>query len=234
VSGMVAGGAAAAGKAPLSSVTAVALSKWLVAGVVGGVVASTATYVVHEAATRDREPRAARSAAPRVAERPPTAAPHVALNPLPEPPVPSGAPPGPSAAFGAIDSPSTSPHGHAGGASETEPEPGPGAPKANLQDALGVEAARVDAARRALATGDLDGALTQLDAYERLRSLGVLEREALLLRIQVLVRRGEHVSAVALARRYLTTHPNDAHAARLQALIQNGGTAWPNLEGIDR
>jgi hypothetical protein len=211
----VAGAVVAGAKAPVGTVSSVvALSKWLVAGLLGGAVVSGTALVVEHA----REPRVPEQTAP---VKPMPAAAHaaqpggpLALNPVPETPEP---PATPTAQAGL---PSVAPK---------TPAPPP-----SVADNMGREAARIDAARRALARGELAQASRELDLYQQERSLGVLDREALLLRIQLLVQRGEHERAVLLARSYLSAHPNDAHTARLRALVETGGRTWPGPQGIER
>ncbi|HTQ08231.1 MAG TPA: hypothetical protein VMI54_30465, partial [Polyangiaceae bacterium] len=185
VNGAASGGAVAA-KLPLASATsALALSKWLIAGAVSGaVVASTAAVVERVHAPAVNAAAASGSASPAAATRPEVArrAP-LALNPSPDVP-------GASATVAATEPPISRepgvPDKRVAGAPST-----PGSrTSASDSDTLGAEAARIDAARRALSSGDLERALAELDEYQRLRAVGVLDREALLLRIQVLVRRG--------------------------------------------
>jgi hypothetical protein len=236
-SGGAVGAALAAAKAPLGGATTVlALSKWLLAGVVSGVlVTSTAAVVERTRARVDgggvsppsrgpaRSPQQARSGgrAPALARSPWVSAPAADA----------------TASFPALstDADTTlAPAAPTGHGLVPASRAAAGAPGGSVSDSVGAEAARVDAARRALAAGDLGRALSELDAYQRIRTVGVLDREALLLRIQVLVQRGERERAVGLARNYLAAHPRDAHATRLWALVANGGTVWPSLEGIDR
>jgi hypothetical protein len=188
LNGTAAAGAVAAGggATAMTGASVAVLSKWLVTGVVGGMLASGTAFVVERARDSGATAQSAVTSAARAPERP-----------RPARPVSSAR--GPSAA-----------------------------------DSLGAEAARIDAARRALARGELAQASRELDRYQEERALGVLDREALLLRIQLLVRRGEHARAVLLAQSYLTAHPNDAHTARLRALIEQRGKTWPGPEGIDR
>jgi hypothetical protein len=211
-----AGAAATVGQLPAASGTSLAvLSKWLVTGALGGVLASGAVLVV-ERSDEPSEPARSAPAAPRLepALPVPPAGPQPALNPVPETPEPAPAPS--TRANAELAPPAVVP------------------PGASAADRLGAEAARIDAARRALARGDLRAASRELDTYQEQRSVGVLDREALLLRIQLLVRRGEHSRAVIMAKSYLSTYPSDAHATRLRALIDQGGKTWPGVEGIDR
>jgi hypothetical protein len=94
------------------------------------------------------------------------------------------------------------------------------APSSMATRGLGREVALIDAARRAVARGDANGAMSQLDRYSRVRETQILDREARLLRIDVLVLRGERERAAVLAREYLRQLPNDPHSARLRKLLQ--------------
>jgi hypothetical protein len=86
---------------------------------------------------------------------------------------------------------------------------------------LAAEIAWIDSARRALANGDADRALAELDAFERARTLGVLDREAGLLRIDALRKKGEVARARSVAQRYLGAFPGDAHAPRLREFLDS-------------
>lgn len=81
--------------------------------------------------------------------------------------------------------------------------------------ALAHETAQIDAARRALEAGDLVGARAALDAYERERRIGLLNREALVLRIELVSRQGKTLEARALTQRLAESYPGDPHVARL-------------------
>jgi len=95
--------------------------------------------------------------------------------------------------------------------------------------ALGAEVERIDSVRRALDSNDATRALSELESYQRSRRLGVLDREALLLRIEALVRQGELGRAKHLAREYLSRFPNDAHAPRMGALVAEGAPSVARL-----
>jgi hypothetical protein len=97
-------------------------------------------------------------------------------------------------------------------------EPPPATPSAD-SGALAAEVERIDRARRALEAGDARRALAEIAAYQRERELGVLDREATLLAIRAHQALGDSGRARDLAQRYLTAHPNDAHAPRLRALV---------------
>jgi hypothetical protein len=83
---------------------------------------------------------------------------------------------------------------------------------------LSKEIALIDGARRALSTGDAATTLRQLDEYTAAPRTGTLDREAQLLRIDALARSGQRAAALELAEHYLTSYPNDPHAARLRTL----------------
>lgn len=96
---------------------------------------------------------------------------------------------------------------------------------------LAREVRQIDAARQALAAKDSAGALAAIDSYERSRVVGLLDREALLLKIEALSQQQDLEQAKALARQYLQRFPTDTHAPRLRALV--GATpssvqAFPN------
>lgn len=87
------------------------------------------------------------------------------------------------------------------------------------QDDLAAETALIDSARRALARGDAAGCLRTLDRYDHRvvhPSFGV---EALMLRVRALVALGQRDRARALADRYISAHPGDVYAQKLQAVI---------------
>lgn len=230
LNGAAVGGLGAASK--VSGVTGLLVGKWLASGLVAGaLVSGTAAVVEHVRARSDGHAETPRVAASVVhAVRAPATGGRAALpldtaaaaEPVPEPLVPV-----------APGAPATSPR-------ETLPSSPSGAnsvaaaPDSSTSRALGAEAARIDAARRALGRGDVRRALIELDWYDRSRVVGALDREAELLRIQALVRAGEGARAVELARGYLAKHPHDAYAARLTELIRGGGAIFPENDGINR
>jgi hypothetical protein len=207
----------ATGKASASS--ALVLGKWLFSGIVAGVLVSGTTTVLERVHSES-----ARRA--RVAEHPAARVPEAARREKPGPsPATSVSDPiaerAPSAELPGSERVANAPNG----ASR--------ALDANVSRALGLEAGRIDEARRALSSGDVRRALAELDAYDRSRVIGVLDREAEFLRIQALVQAGDAVRAVALARTYLSLHPRDAYAARLNELIENAGAPASVRRGIN-
>jgi hypothetical protein len=105
-----------------------------------------------------------------------------------------------------------------------QPEPGklgtggPVATPSGQTGQLGREVQVIDRARQALASGNALQALRELDAFERMASSGVLDREAQVLRIEALHRSGQKARARQLSEQYRGAFPNDAHAARLRSL----------------
>jgi hypothetical protein len=64
--------------------------------------------------------------------------------------------------------------------------------------------------------GRTDEALSALDGYKG-KSLGV---EATVLRIEALVKKGDHARASALASSFLAAHPKSPYASRIRALLR--------------
>jgi hypothetical protein len=89
---------------------------------------------------------------------------------------------------------------------------------------LAEEVAALDRARRLVAT-DPERALRQLDEYEQRFPHGDLAPEALVLRIEALVRAGERARAEVLATSYLASHPKSPHAKRIRTILGWGEDA---------
>ncbi len=87
---------------------------------------------------------------------------------------------------------------------------------------LAAEAALLDGARALLRSGDLAGASASLDAYEREFAAGALAYEAGVMRVDLLVARGERAEAKVRARKLLERQPNGPYATRLRALVDGG------------
>jgi hypothetical protein len=141
---------------------------------------------------------------------------------------PASAPSKPQQRPGAVVTPETTPQGvpeHQREAVLTLPRPEPvaaavAAGTAGSPGQLGREVAGIDRARQALAAGDAAGTLRELDSFEHTQQTGVLEREARVLRIDALLAQGQTNPARSLAEQYVQQYPNDAHAARLRALLK--------------
>jgi hypothetical protein len=86
------------------------------------------------------------------------------------------------------------------------------------QSRLLRDIALLDAARRALKSGNAAQASALLSRYDTDRQTHVLDREAQLLRIDVLVAQGQRQRAKVLAEAYLSSFPNDTHASHLRSV----------------
>lgn len=94
-------------------------------------------------------------------------------------------------------------------------------PRADSHAPLAAEVAAVDRARDAVAKGDAERALRELDAYERQFGEQRLAPEALYLRMEALMRRGDLKGARASANRLIATDPNGPHTARARAVLSS-------------
>ncbi|MBI3206588.1 MAG: hypothetical protein HYZ29_33935 [Myxococcales bacterium] len=101
----------------------------------------------------------------------------------------------------------------------TRASPREGKASVPASDSLELEVALVSSARQALSRGDSGAALGLLDRYQREFPAGRLRPEALVLRVEALVRAGKADRARELARGYLAQSPGGAHASRLRELV---------------
>jgi hypothetical protein len=83
---------------------------------------------------------------------------------------------------------------------------------------LAEEVAVLDGSRR-IVTSDPERALRLLDEYEQRFPRGDLAPEALVLRIEALVRAGARSNAESLASSYLASHPRSPHANRIRMIL---------------
>jgi TolA-binding protein len=122
-----------------------------------------------------------------------------------------------------------SPVSEAGPVLVTPPSPAAPAPSAFPADpkqadvtaanaSLAAEIRALDQARSALGAGDTNRASQLLDAYAANRPSSTLSQEAALLRVRVLLNRGQRSAAAALARRIIAQHPESAHVESLRRL----------------
>jgi hypothetical protein len=192
-------GAAAGGSvAPkaIASAGGAVLAKWLAVGAVGlALTGATVGYVRHAARVKRDEAAAARMAAQPSA--PPELASQVAA------PLPAN-----EGTLGLAPAAPAPPHTRA---RVTTPREHP--------SALGEQVSALDAAHRALASGDAASAIRQLDDYEARFPEGALFEEAEVLRVEALVATGDRAAAERAGQRFLAAHPNSPHAARVRALI---------------
>jgi TolA-binding protein len=83
---------------------------------------------------------------------------------------------------------------------------------------LAAEIRLLDLARGALAAGDSERAGRLLDAYSSNRPSAVLAQEAALLRVRLLLARGQRPAAAELARHIIAHYPESAHVDSLRRL----------------
>ena len=170
--------------------------KWLGIGAVGGLMTAGALQQTGLASAPRSEASPPQSIESKPS-RPPSA------RPSPRLAAPAGLPetadvPAPSESRRAARPPQTTPH----------PTP-----------ALAAEVAAVDRAREAVASGNAERALGELDAYERGFAERRLMPEALYLRMEALAQRGDTAASRAAARKLLAADPNGPHAARARARL---------------
>jgi hypothetical protein len=90
---------------------------------------------------------------------------------------------------------------------------------ARTEPDIALEIAALDRARRASERGDFGAALNELDQYDHSFKQGRLRPEALLLRVQTLISKGDVVGAKALGSRFLARYPKSPLSPRIQKLI---------------
>lgn len=93
------------------------------------------------------------------------------------------------------------------------------AAKPRAEESLASQLALLAEARHALARSDLAAASKALARYRKAHPSGPLQAEADLLRVELLVARGERSAAMSLAQRLLDDAPSGPHARRLRSLI---------------
>ena len=193
--------AAQAARAGLASQTSAAVLRWAAVALVG----AGGLLLVGQAWRRNQAalpPPEVSVQAPEPAKVPARAA----VESTPEPPsVPSAEAVVPKASVRSSPTPR----------SVAPPAAPPSAPSGSLAD----EIALLDAARRALRSGDARLALGELDRHQAEFPRGLLGQEATLLRIEALVRSGNRPAAEALARQFLARQPNSPHAKRIESLL---------------
>lgn len=82
--------------------------------------------------------------------------------------------------------------------------------------ALGPEIDLLDSARRALAAGDAERALSLITSYHRRFPTGALSQEATVLEVDALEAKGRAEQATDLKQQFLAEHPESAHTQRVQ------------------
>ncbi|HEX4340972.1 MAG TPA: hypothetical protein VH062_33920 [Polyangiaceae bacterium] len=94
----------------------------------------------------------------------------------------------------------------------------PVAPRAASSNVV-AEVAALDRARAALAAGNAREALSRLAEHDAAFPAGILQPEAVVLRVRALVAAGERAQATQVAGRFITAHPDSAQAGRLRAIV---------------
>ena len=92
-------------------------------------------------------------------------------------------------------------------------------PPSDTGDNLREELMLLERARRSLAAGRSDDAREALRRHREAFPTGALGEEADVLRIEVLIARGEHGLAEQAGRDFLDTHPASPHAPRVKDLL---------------
>ena len=88
------------------------------------------------------------------------------------------------------------------------------------QATLTQQVAAVDRARSALDSGDAARARHLVDVYEAEYPTGAFLQEAEVVRIDALVREGNHTEADRVGKRFLAAYPNSPHAVRVEARLR--------------
>jgi hypothetical protein len=108
----------------------------------------------------------------------------------------------------------------------------PPAPEVDLRpiakpSALAREIALLDGSRSALSANDATEALRLLDRYAREFETGSLWPEAVVLRIDSLLRKGDAQAARLLAAQFEQSRPNDSHLLRIRSLFSQAKVSPP-------
>jgi hypothetical protein len=212
----VASGAGAQGLAAAASVSSangvlgtslLVVVKWLGAGVVMGLVATSAVYVVTQPNLPASEPPSPKIALGKPVSPERTAradhATSVSAPEVTEEPAAAKSPAPSNAALSATAAPSVS-----GVPAEVDPDA-----------QLAAETALLDRARQALASGNASSAVRTLNDYDARFAHPNLLPEALYLRLEALTLQGDQPETQATARRLLRAFPGGPHAARARAVL---------------
>lgn len=85
---------------------------------------------------------------------------------------------------------------------------------------LDEEVEALDRVRASLSARDPSAAIGELDAYDRSFPSSLLGDEAVVLRIDAFIQRGDYPDATSLCERFLAAHPSSPHAPHLRQLIR--------------
>jgi TolA-binding protein len=192
-----AGGALGSSALHAGSTTSIAaVLKWLGIGVTAGLVTAGTAIQIEQRLSPPGVP--ARAAAPTAVVEAPV--------PPADPPVPALAPPAPP------EREATKPRAPAAATTVELVEDDP---------SLNAEVVALDRARQAFAGGNSAGALAELGQYDRDFPGGRLGPEALFLRMEASVAKGDRASAERVARELVSKHPKSPHAARARAVLSS-------------
>jgi len=200
----------------VKSAGTVALLKWIGVGVIGGLVTIGVVAVRSPSSAAPPLPHGRAASGP--GPRPPA---ELLAAPIPDP-VSTGAPvppaPAPSGADAVVSPPT---------AASSPADPRPRASARPPATTLTEEIAALDAASEALGAGDASRALRALDDHDRRFAGGMLGPEAVVLRIDALVLRGDRASAARLGEAFLAAHPRSPHASHIRSSIGAPAPAAP-------
>jgi hypothetical protein len=182
--------------------------KWLLVGVLGGVVPTAALVLARRPAATDASPAAVGAAPPSPGARP-----------TPPPTSPPGAAPTPETTRGASGVTGTRRHAPMSAAvrlcrADDERAPAADVPRSQLS----AEVSRIDTARTASALGDYDEAVSLVDRYHRDFPGGVLGPDADVVALEAAAAKRDQPVVERRAALFLARYPKDPHAARVRAL----------------
>jgi hypothetical protein len=210
-----AGAASAAGVASVAGIGAAALAKSLLVGVGAGMVVSGALFTVSVVS----EPSRAPGAPPKVpaVAAPTQRPPYEAISP------PARALPAPIATTEANVASERRTSAVSAAPRAFEP-PTPAeiseVPAAGTPASIAEEVAELDRARTLLVAGKANDALHVLDAYGSRWPSGVMALEAMVVRVEVELARGNRASAERHAQALIAAFPNTGHARKVASLLE--------------
>ena len=214
-------GAASLGSAKAAAgITLLVVAKWLGAGAVLGLMATSAIYAV-SAPQPTPAPQPAAASKNDGAPRPIATEAHFVAQAIAAAPPEARAEPASSAAPALASASAPAPVASAPAAPPIAATQSPISVPAEVDPRapLAAELALLDAARQALAAGNASSALRSLDDYDARFERPNLAPEALYLRLEALTLQGDTPGTQAVARRLLRSYPSGPHAARARAVL---------------
>lgn len=219
-----------------SKIGGIMLAKWLVTGVVIGFAAIGGVEAIG-GALEHRSPHTAQAPKPSLGPAPSPASTSEGVSPLePREDTPSMAPAASSAVVPDVrprvatssaaevstaPTPLASERSRSSGGSSKGPAFGSFAVEGAQvpQNSLAAEMRLVDAARRAVLSGDSRGALSTLGSYERAFPNGALAPEATVLKVRALLAVGDRAGAQALGQHVIDRAPRSEHADAVRTAL---------------